>query len=171
MFFRRAGWLTWELLRNEDCNISPSNLFYGTNSLCLLLFFFLLLCSAAFLTWICLILRSFMGILRWHKLAELLKEAVSIPQILPGCQLAPGPGLVLLKLQVNPLQNQQQKQQNQNCPGSVPRSSSWHSCMKGEWTVRDEKWVKMASAAGGEAMELLSAVGSWPLPDGNDVGS
>lgn len=29
----------------------------------------------------------------------------------------------------------------------------------------------MASAAGGEAMELLSAVGSWPLPDGNDVGS
>lgn len=29
----------------------------------------------------------------------------------------------------------------------------------------------MASAAGGEATELISAVGSWPLPSGNDVGS
>lgn len=42
--------------------------------------FFLLLCSAAFLTWICLILRSFMGILSWHKLAELLKEESASPR-------------------------------------------------------------------------------------------
>lgn len=35
----------------------------------------------------------------------------------------------------------------------------------------DEKWVNVASAAGGNAMELLSAVGFCPLPGGNDVGS
>lgn len=30
--------------------------------------------------------------------------------------------------------------------------------------------MKVASAAGGEATELLSAVGSWPFPDGNSGG-
>lgn len=50
---------------------------------CFFLFFFpFFLCFAAFLTWICLILCSSMGILSWHKPAELLKEAVSIPQFL-----------------------------------------------------------------------------------------
>lgn len=127
MLFRRAAWLICELFRNEVFSIiSFSNLFYGTNSLCLLHFFFWGFLT--FLTWLCLILRSFMGILSWHKPAEWLKEAVSIPHFLPGWS---GPGLVLPQPWVNPLQNQPQKQQNEISPGSVPRCCSWHSCMKG----------------------------------------
>ncbi|KAL2308887.1 hypothetical protein Nmel_005058 [Mimus melanotis] len=42
---------------------------------------------------------------------------------------------------------------------------------EGECTITDEKWVNVASAAGGKVMELLSAVGFCLLPGGNDVGS
>lgn len=76
---------------------------------------------------------------------------------------------------MNPLQNQQQQQQNQIGPGSVPRSGSQHSCTNGavinqeveqgrERTVRDEKRIKVAvPTADGETVELLSAIGSWPF--------
>lgn len=71
-----------------------------------------------------------MGILSWHKLAELLEEAVSFPQFLvPALMaagvvgaLAHGPGLIFLQLYSEP--TAEPAKQNQICPGSVPRSSS-----------------------------------------------
>lgn len=81
-----------------------------------------------------------MGILSWHKVVELLKEALGflqslVPALLPAGMagaLAPGPSLILLQLYSEPTGEPAAKSEL-----SGPRSSSLQSCMKG--AVRNEE--------------------------------